>query len=477
MVDDNGRFRDVAQVRCDPAAARVYEHGWQSWSAAGVYPATQTSPRPWRPRRQLLGYRPGRPAPAAGFQGEGLLAVVSDGGCQIFSAPRPHVEVPSIRARVTADGVLVSADGEVAVTAYEVPLPAALAVWADGVAARLRVGRVAPRNSVWCSWYHYRRRLSQDDVLANLDVIDRLALPIEVVQIDDGYQPHMGDWLDLAAGFRSRAEMAARIAATGRRAGIWVAPFLVGSGSRLAAEHPGWLVRDAVAGALWGETMGVLDVTHPDAAEYLDRVLRAVRADGYDYVKADFLFAGALEGGRRGDATALAAYAEGMRLVRDALGPATTLVGCGAPILPSIGLVDVMRVSTDIDLRVDPPRGDLTHPSLRAAASAGRARSWQHARWWVNDPDCLVVKPEMPERAQWASYVSGYGGLVSVGDAFGMLDGWGLAATRAALRTSHDGPLVWDPDAGADQGQAGPPATASGETAAPSRPPSGRGAP
>jgi hypothetical protein len=40
----------------------------------------------------------------------------------------------------------------------------------------------------------------------------------------------------------------ARIRGTGRRAGLWLAPFLVSPRSAIYAEHPGWLVGGARAG-------------------------------------------------------------------------------------------------------------------------------------------------------------------------------------------------------------------------------------
>ena len=37
-------FESIAEVRVDPGSAYVYEEGWQSWSPAGVYRASATSP-------------------------------------------------------------------------------------------------------------------------------------------------------------------------------------------------------------------------------------------------------------------------------------------------------------------------------------------------------------------------------------------------------------------------------------------------
>ena len=97
--------------------------------------------------------------------------------------------------------------------------------------------------------------------------------------------------------------------------------------------------------------------------------------------------------GRRADAgvSGVEAYRHGLRIIREAIGPDAYLLGCGAPILPSVGLVDAMRVGPDIGHHFEPLDGDLSQPSQRAAAQNSRWRAWQHGRFWVNDADCLVA--------------------------------------------------------------------------------------
>ena len=58
-----GAFVDVAELVCDPSRARVYEHGWQSWSPTGIYPATATSARPIDATVQTIVYRPSAARP------------------------------------------------------------------------------------------------------------------------------------------------------------------------------------------------------------------------------------------------------------------------------------------------------------------------------------------------------------------------------------------------------------------------------
>jgi alpha-galactosidase len=71
----------IAAVRIDPARARVYAEGWQSWSQTGSFPAT-TAPLPvTSPESLAIDCQYGQASPAGVFQGSGLLAVdAADGG-------------------------------------------------------------------------------------------------------------------------------------------------------------------------------------------------------------------------------------------------------------------------------------------------------------------------------------------------------------------------------------------------------------
>ena len=429
-----GAFVDVAELVCDPSRARVYEHGWQSWSPTGIYPATATSARPIDATVQTIVYRPGRPAPARGFQGEGLVAVqpAPAAPVHLWSASSPERAVPSIRVRAEQDRLVVSADSEVAATVYDTDLGAALAQWAQALAVSMRVDPVAPAPPVWCSWYCYWEAVTAEDVLGNLDAIVDMRLPVEVIQVDDGWQAGIGDWHAGGAWAGALASLAARVRDAGLRPGLWLAPFLVGARSALAADHPDWLVGGADAGHNWGQDLFVLDITRPEAAEHLQGVLRRLARAGFDYFKLDFLYAGALAGRRHADCTPVTAYREGLRLVRAALPEGSTLLGSGAPLLPSIGLVDAMRVGPDVA-----GQGQRDTPERRPAAiRTGSARSFQHARWWVNDPDCLLLRPGMPDREEWARFVGASGGLAGLSDPVRQLDRWGLDTARQLLRRS-----------------------------------------
>jgi len=428
----------VAQIPVDPARARVHEEGWQSWSPSTDYGLTDRPLRPVSERNRLLCYRGDRVAPEEAFWGEGVLAVdPGDGsGVHVVAAADPLTSVPSIAAVRVGDSLAVSADGPVTHTVETTGdgVQEALARWADALVARLGLPAPRPAPTAWCSWYHYYTAVTEADVLDNVVAIDDLGLDVDVVQIDDGYQAEIGDWLSLSGRFESLERVVRAIHDRGRRAGIWVAPFLAGERSRLAAEHRDWLVPDAVPGHMWGQELHTLDVTHPGAAAYLHDVFRSLLDLGIDYFKIDFIYAGALDGQRHTDVDGISAYRQGLRLIREAIGTDAYLLGCGAPMLPSIGLVDAMRVGPDTDARYEPVDGDMSQPSVRAAMVTSRGRQWQHGRFWVNDPDCLVARPEVEHREEWAAQVEATGGLVATSDSLRTLDTWGLETTRRLLR-------------------------------------------
>ncbi|WP_329337339.1 alpha-galactosidase [Streptomyces sp. NBC_00663] len=428
-------FTPVASVPVDLANARVHEEGWQSWSPSGGYALGDRPYRPTNDNWATVCYRPGVTVPEGAFQGEGLLALDPGDGSpvRLWAAPDPVREVPSIRLVLAGTVAEVSADGPVKEwTGTDVQ--SLLGEWAE----TLGVTPPRPAPTVWCSWYEYFTQVTEDDIHENLRAMDTLDLPIDVVQIDDGYQKALGDWLTLSGRFRSRRHIADAIRARGRRAGIWTAPFLVDPASDLATEHPDWLVRDTEggfthAGRNWGHDLRVLDTTHPEAAAYLTDVFRTLRTEGYDYFKVDFLYAGALDGVRHAPVDALEAYRSGIALIREAIGTDAYLLGCGAPLLPSISLFDAMRVSPDTAPHRRPEAGDYSQPGQDPAEFTGVGRQWQHGRLWVNDPDCLMARPAVETRERWAAHVEATGGLMASSDRLLSLDPWGVATTRRLL--------------------------------------------
>lgn len=64
------------------------------------------------------------------------------------------------------------------------------------------------------------------------------------VQIDDGYQAYMGDWLTVRPAFGDLDGLLRTIREQGGEAAIWVAPFIAEASSALLREHPEFFVHD-----------------------------------------------------------------------------------------------------------------------------------------------------------------------------------------------------------------------------------------
>jgi alpha-galactosidase len=418
------------------AGAAVYAEGWQSWSPTTWYRRDDPARRPAEGWQHIMRFRPGVPLPDRGVQGEGLLVVDPGDGApaRVYGTLDASAGVPSVRAVWRGDHVVVEAELPVQQwAAGTFPEPAhgphpALASFGDrfGAANGARTGTAAPR--VWCTWYRYFDDVTAADVQENLRAIDEFELPIDVVQIDDGWSLGTGEWTKPNPRFGSLPDTVAAIRDSGRRAGVWLAPFSVGSRSDLAQRYPDWLT--GPAGYNWGDDLVGLDLTHPGVRTYLVDVLSGLRDLGVTYLKLDFLYSGAVPAARRDrDVTAIAAYRSGLALVREVMGEEAYLLGCGAPILPSVGLVDAMRVSPDTFHE----GGENGSQGLRGRLSL-EARAWQHDRLWTTDPDCLVARPAFALRDEWADIVLAAPGLRGFSDRITELDDHGLDLVRELLK-------------------------------------------
>jgi alpha-galactosidase len=439
--------------------ARVYAEGWQSWSPTTWSSRGDEIRRPAEPWQHAMRFRPGTPVAEDALQGEGLLVVdPGDGGpARVFGTLDASREVPTIRASWRGDAVVVETDAEpgslslskgpeVGVSSLRLASlaqygarsarsttggatgTAALDSFGErfGAASGARTQARSPR--VWCTWYQYFEEVHASDVIENLRAIEASGLDVDVVQIDDGWSLGTGEWTAPNPRFGSLPDAVSAILDSGRRAGIWVAPFSVGASSSVAREHPDWVLGDA--GRNWGDGMRGLDLTHPGVREYLTRVFSDIRDLGVDYVKLDFLYSGALPGERHDpDATPISAYRAGLELIREVLGGDAFLLGCGAPILPSVGLVDAMRVAGDTFHE----GGEDGSQGLRGQMSV-EAREWQHGRFWTNDPDCLVAGPEFALREEWADVVLAAPGIRGFSDRIEGLDARGMELVRALLK-------------------------------------------
>jgi alpha-galactosidase len=491
-----GKTRGSIRPHSEPGELAFYSNGWQSWSYSGVYRTGErfhhthlgflTTPPNYNPattmpsRRNLfssdmfgvLGDRVHRTAILAGFlsqkqhfgslealtlpltpalrmwaNGDGARLdpgrqVTTDWACVNFihlDSPDPmssyldavlrenQEDIQVFENKSTADAAKSSGGNILGSSSGTVP---------DDIDAGSTRGKDVPVG--WCSWYQFLQKVTYKDIQLNLEACQRLRsiLPLNFVQIDDGFESQVGDWLSFSERFpRGVAPLAQEIKQAGFEPGLWLAPFIVHPGSRLRAEHPGWLLRNRIglpvnAGFLWNTFCRALDLTHPEALEYVRMVVHtAVQDWGFSYLKLDFLFAGALKGLYK-DRTKTRAQVlrMGLKAIREAAGKDTFLLGCGCPLGAGVGLLDGMRISEDVDVRWEPSymnikpffRNEPSMPAARHSTHNTLVRAALHKHWWVNDPDCLLLRTgtefTQAEVESQATLIALSGGMLMLSD-------------------------------------------------------------
>jgi hypothetical protein len=195
-------------------------------------------------------------------------------------------------------------------------------------------------------------------------------VPPEVITIDAGWEQAVGTWEPGVAFPSGLAAAADSIREAGLVAGLWLAPFAVDPAAPLVVEHPDWWVTDSGGVPIVTDGLLALDVTVPAAAAWLQEVVAARHAEGWQVLVFGHLSLGAIEGGRSAPTTGTAAYRTGLGLVRAAAG-SLWLVAADAPLLPSAGLVD----------------------GFRGTAGSAVGRSFVNGVWWWNDAGPLTGDP------------------------------------------------------------------------------------
>jgi len=311
--------------------------------------------------------------------------------------------------------------------------------FADRIAANHPPLKTAAPPTGWCSWYCFGPRVTAQNILDNLDAIEKKIPGLKYIQIDDGYQPAMGDWLETGPAFGGDVrKVLATIKRRGFEPAIWVAPFVAEEHSHVFEQHRDWFVKDADGSPLRSDkvTFGgwrrgpwyVLDGTHPDVQSHFEDVFRTMRRDwGVTYFKLDANFWGAIHGGRFHDprATRIEAYRRGMQSILRGAGD-SFILGCNHPIWPSLGLIHGSRSSNDIK---------RTWDRIKTTAQQNLLRNWQNGRLWWNDPDAICLSGDLPENEFLfhATAVYATGGMLLSGDDLSTLPEARLAILKKLL--------------------------------------------
>ncbi|MHC4745050.1 MAG: glycoside hydrolase family 36 protein [Planctomycetota bacterium] len=322
-----------------------------------------------------------------------------------------------------------STEGETFAVGYFDDALLGLEEYADAIAKTYKI-KLPEIPSGYCTWYSKPHGGASDEKsmgeLADFCGKELRKFGFEVLQIDDRWQLSRRDYTNYnpkgpyPSGMKPTAE---KITGAGLTAGIWFTPFGWDYKRPVFKDHQDWFVHKedgAIYSVHWGGDC--LDMTHPEARAFLDPVIRRITREwGYKYIKIDGLWAGMAvkilypnpdyRDDNLGDAvfhnpakTNVEAYRDGLKLVREASGDDVYILGCNIAqnmrtLGGSIGLVDAMRVGSDIGARWG---------GILKGASMGTRLYFLHNRVWHNDPDCLMLRDPLTldQARAWGSWIA-----------------------------------------------------------------------
>ena len=260
--------------------------------------------------------------------------------------------------------------------------------------------------SGYTSWYNYFQKIDEKIILRDLEgITSKAGDKINIFQIDDGFESKVGDWHELDAKKfpNGLTPVVEKIHSKGIMAGLWLAPFSAEFKSKIAKEHPEWLIRNKKGkkfngGFAWGG-FWVLDFQIPSVREYIKSVFDKVFDEwGFDMVKLDFLYSACYI--PRNNKTRGELMCEAMQFLRECCRD-KLILGCGVPLGPSWGIVDACRISCDVETSFkDKFYCKCTNQEVISAKNAMNNsifRRHLNHRVFLNDPDVFFLRNDGPK--------------------------------------------------------------------------------
>jgi Melibiase len=430
------------------SAQAMLQQGYQSWGFSGAVKIPDRIPLDDSDAPVFKAAATGDPVDEVAGLSYG--SAVLGGGAADFlavgavSAARATTGITAVRGK---DGVHVS----IVYGALREPLPqrdgkvvseglalfvdttpgAALAKLGSAIGAALPAGSAKPKRPPggWYSWNEHFDRVDEAIIRKHIDALAGKLAPkgMTLLEIDDGWEKAWGDWQANEKFPSGMKALGAAITGKGLMAGVWMAPFLVDVDSAVAKTlDPALLVHGEDGKPLLHRPGGhlknyyVLDGTNPASMAIATDAVKSFAAAGYRFFKLDFLYAGALVGGRsKAGATGNEALRSGIEALRAAAGPDAFINACGAPPLPSLGVADSLRIGSDTVY-------DAVTPSFFFVASAARslaARGYLNGLVWPDADQVLLRPPFTEDEARVGATVAALAGpAYALGDDIVTLD-------------------------------------------------------
>ena len=242
----------------------------------------------------------------------------------------------------------------------------------------------------WCSWYDRYFDIDAQHILNITKAVKEIheIAPLQIIQIDDGWQKSAGDWTandKFPAGMKFYAD---KIIDAGSIPGIWMSPIRC-----LLPKPSEWFQN---------KNGDYFDPTHPEAEKFMSSSIQGMKDAGFRYFKFDYNEIGTYRP-YNPKMTSFQIMRHLFTIYRQAIGEESFMLACGAPMRPVVGLADASRIGFDViarwksyplaDDNLSPLPADVFNGIITTAVS-----SMVNDRLYFNDPDITYLLPRAENR-------------------------------------------------------------------------------
>lgn len=283
----------------------------------------------------------------------------------------------------------------------------------------------------WTSFNKCFTNITEKIIIENLEAFIEKKIPIDVFQIDDGYQKSVGDWLIFNNKFPNGLKnIVNKIHKSNYKAGLWLAPFICEENSNIYINHRDWLFTDdnnkpIIAGynTGWGSKFYTLNFYKTEVKNYLKKVFDTiVYIWGFDFVKLDYLYAAGLRS-YNGKSRAMVMN-DAIKLIQELIKD-KLILGCGVPIASAINKLDYCRVCADVapywEMKVLKRFGYRKRISIVASLHSTIYRYNFNEKGFINNPDTFNLQDKnhklLPEQKYTLFMLNNiFGGMIFTSD-------------------------------------------------------------
>lgn len=285
----------------------------------------------------------------------------------------------------------------------------------------------------WCSWYPFRLRVDEANVLANARTArsrNLTELGLSIMQLDLGWQQeNIPTYFEENERFAHGLKwLSDQLSQEQFKLGVWVGVLCMAETHPVTQEHPDWLLRSTREEPhknydwFWAPFCPIyaLDVSHPEAQNWLKENFTRLAEKGVRFVKWDFASVVTdtqlrqRHDPRMINARSREALQTAFRIAQDALDSQvekSLIIDCSATDLAGAGIAALNYANLDTG------NTGLGWRHLREVYTAYACHLFKH-HWALLQPSCLVVGlPGTLEEARIRATVTFMGaGHVDIGD-------------------------------------------------------------